>query len=70
MTVSETREPPVKIGIVLPAPLARQIKLILLDPAKGRTQYGKLSGLIQRLLKEWLAEQRKAVKQGEELPND
>ena len=55
---------PKKITISLPMSLYTQIHLLVLDPMRGRSRYGKMSGLIVQLLREWLEEQRKEPEDG------
>lgn len=44
---------------VIPSPLLREVKLLLLDPSTGNVKYGNMSGLITSLLQDWVEKQRK-----------
>lgn len=49
------------VTISLDAQLVQEVKFLLLDPKFGRVGYGKLSGLIEGFLKDWLEEQKKGT---------
>lgn len=40
-----------------------QVRLLLLDPFTQKMGYGKFSGLITQLLREWIARQQELVRQ-------
>jgi len=50
---------PKKVTLSLPTSVFNQVHLLLLDPLRARTRYGKLSGLVTSLLYKWLEDQRK-----------
>lgn len=59
-------EPSFPLHVKLPETLVMEVKTILLDPITGRTKYGAMNSLIERLLREWL----RSIKSGrEDLPS-
>lgn len=52
------KEPSEAITIRIPQPLFIEVKTLLLDPKSGRTKYGAMSSLVERLLREWLRDVR------------
>jgi len=55
---------PIKMTVSIPESVHHKVHLLLLDPVRARTKYGKMSGLVARLLKEWLDEQSKEYQDG------
>ena len=56
-----------KWKVALPATLAGQVELLLLDPITGRPRYASRSHLVARLLADWVEEnQPKPAKRTEE----
>ena len=51
--------PTVQIKGRIPAPLARDVRILLLDPKTTITKYGALSALITKLLSDWVDDMRK-----------
>ena len=41
--------------VLLPAPLAEQVRLLLRDPVRGRTRHGALHDLWIELASQWVA---------------
>ena len=51
-------EPRVAWKVYLPQNLAAEIELLLLDPMREKIRYGARNELLERLLREWILEQR------------
>ena len=47
------------IHVMVPISLFKEVKLLLMDPLRGRVKYRAMSGLMTSLLKEWVEKQRK-----------
>lgn len=45
---------PVGFHVRVPGSVYRKVHTLLLDPRKGRVEYGAMNALITRLLREWL----------------
>ena len=52
-------EPRVQWKLYLPASIAAEVELLLLDPMREKVKYGARNELVETLLKEWLTAQRK-----------
>ncbi len=46
--------PPTRIVICLPETLKAEVDLLLFDPVRGKRQYGAFSGLVSKLLRDWI----------------
>lgn len=57
--MQKSKEPKVPMCIYLNPTVHRELKILLLDPKYGKTQYGSLSQLIESLIVEWLDKIRK-----------
>lgn len=53
--------PYVEWAIIVPAPLAFQVEIRLVDPVTGKSAYGARSQLIQALLFDWIEKQKSAA---------
>jgi hypothetical protein len=53
-----TGDPKELITARLPEQLFVDVKLLLADPVTGRVRYGAMSKLVERLLREWVDQQR------------
>lgn len=53
----------------LPKDLAEDVKLLLMDPRTGRTQYGKLRQISTMLWSNWVDEQRSVPRSLVEVPD-
>lgn len=51
-------EPLVTKVVRLPQSMADRVDLLLLDPVRGKVQYGAFNSLMIRLLNEWLTNDR------------
>ena len=49
-------DPPRHINVGIPESLFTKVKILLLDPKTGRVKYRAMSGLMTRLLSEWVEE--------------
>jgi len=56
------RIPPVEKKLSLPGEVVTQVELLLADPLTGRPRHGAWSRLCTKLLRAWLAEQRRPAK--------
>ena len=50
---------PVHWSISVPQSLAAELELLLIDPLRGKPKHGARGALIERLLREWVEEQKK-----------
>ncbi|HSW65379.1 MAG TPA: hypothetical protein VLH56_19030 [Dissulfurispiraceae bacterium] len=50
-------EPTVALTVYIPISISAQVDLLLVDPMRKRTAYGKKSALVTMLLRRWVAEQ-------------
>jgi hypothetical protein len=50
------------ITVRIPSDTCRQVKILLMDPKNGRTQYGTMAGLLTNLLNNWLEKQKEAAR--------
>lgn len=50
------------MNVWVPKPILTQVRVLLLDPLTAKVGYRALSGLITKLLTEWLEEQKIAMK--------
>ena len=48
-----------QIFLRIPAPVYREVRVLLLDPNTGRPTYGALTNLVSGLLREWVESQRR-----------
>ena len=53
------------IHVMVPISLFKEIKLLLMDPLRGRVKYRAMSGLVTMLLREWVEKQRKGYTESE-----
>lgn len=53
---------PKQVLVSIPTSLLVEVDLYLHDPFTGKPRYGARSKLIERLLRGWVAEQRKQLK--------
>ena len=51
-------DPPVRKELSLPSSLVAQLELRMYDPSTMRVKYGGFSGLVERLLREFLAKEQ------------
>lgn len=56
---AEPRHKGEQIFFRIPAPVYREVRVLLLDPKTGRPAYGALTNLVSGLLREWVEAQRK-----------
>ncbi|MCF6238538.1 MAG: hypothetical protein L3J79_06965 [Candidatus Marinimicrobia bacterium] len=57
----------VRVSLILPKQLHKDLEILLKDPVIGKTQYGARSRLVTKLLAQWVKEQR--ILQEEKLKN-
>lgn len=51
-----------QLNVIIPEDLWLKVKILLADPRFGRTKYGAMSNLIERLLRDYI----KRIERGEE----
>jgi hypothetical protein len=44
---------------MIPADLDVELKVLLANPVQGRVRYGAMSNLVTKLLRNWVAQQKK-----------
>lgn len=54
-----SKKPTSQVKARVPEELARNVRILLTDPATGQVEHGKLSALITSLLQEWVNDKRK-----------
>ena len=53
------------IHAMVPISLFKEVKLLLMDPLRGRVRYRAMSGLVTMLLRDWVEKQRKGYVESE-----
>jgi hypothetical protein len=51
--------PNVQLIAMIPADLDVELKVLLANPVQGRVRYGAMSNLVTKLLRNWVAQQKK-----------
>ena len=46
-----------QINVKLPGSLVRKVRVMLLDPVRGKVKYGAMAALMTKLLGDWIKEQ-------------
>ena len=56
--------PTVEWKVYIPADIAAQVELLLLDPMRERVRHGARGELIAKLLREWLEKRKAEIAEG------